>query len=121
MDDSSWLVDLLQQTFSLRSWTAPLHGFIEAHCAAFAAGAVGEHPASLGALHARFRALVEELLETHLAAAGLSGEDFFALALHSPPGSELRAVIEEVRDPTQRYRLVWSTRIQHELGFHPRL
>ena len=93
MSDTEWLVDLLRQTFALVSWRAPLEDFITSHCAAFAETSE-ENPAALAVLHGRFRALVESQLESHLAAVGLSGEEFYALAVHSPPESELRRIIE---------------------------
>ena len=90
---ASWLVDFVLQVLSAPAWTAPVMGFIDEHCSCFDDG--DENKLQYTQIHADFRALVEALLESHLAEIGLTPEDFAAVCAQAPRGSGLHSAVFE--------------------------
>ena len=90
---AGWLQDFVLQVLSAPSWTVPVMSFVDAHCASF--DGADENKLHYTQLHADFCALVERLLEAHLAEIGLTAEDFAAVCAQAPRGSGLHSAVFE--------------------------
>jgi len=90
---AGWLQDFVVQVLRSPSWETPVLDFIDAHCGSF--DGADENRLEYTQLHEQFCALVERLLEAHLADIGLTAEDFAAVCAAAPRGSGLHSAVFE--------------------------
>jgi len=85
MADFSWLGDYAEQFLKSPSWTAPITEFIDEHCLCF--GEDEEHRLDETEAHAKFCALIDDLLCAHLLQVDVSPDDFARYTATELPGN----------------------------------